>query len=133
MGTVLKHYFLTFVIFMGIDMVWLGVISKKLYADKLGYLMASKVNWVAAIIFYLLFIIGLLFFVLYPALQKGSWTYALLAGLFFGLVTYATYDLTNLATIKDWPLLITIIDLIWGSFISGTTSVLAYLFITKFF
>ena len=129
----IKTYGLTFVIFMGIDMVWLGVISKKLYADKLGYLMAAKVNWLAAVLFYLLFIVGILFFVLYPALAKNSWTYALYAGLFFGLVTYATYDLTNLATIKDWPLMITVIDLIWGSFISGATSLLAYLVVHKFF
>ena len=131
MVTVLKNYFLTFIIFMGIDMVWLGVISKKLYADKLGYLMASKVNWLAAVIFYLIFIAGLLFFVIYPALKQNMWSYALLAGLFFGLVTYATYDLTNLATIRDWPLLITIIDLIWGSFISGTTAVLTFLILSR--
>lgn len=131
MMTILKNYFLTFIIFMGIDMVWLGVISKKLYADKLGYLMASKVNWLAAIIFYLIFIAGLLFFVIYPALKQSSWSFALLAGLFFGLVTYATYDLTNLATIRDWPILITVIDLIWGSFISGTTAVLAFLILSR--
>lgn len=129
----IKSYIATFVIFMGIDMIWLGVISKKLYAEKLGYIMASKVNWLAAVIFYLLFIVGLLFFVILPAIQKGSWSYALLAGLLFGLITYATYDLTNLATIRDWPLLITIIDLIWGSFISGTTAVLSFLVIQKFF
>lgn len=133
MWNILKTYFLTFIIFMGIDMVWLGVISKKLYADKLGYLMASKVNWMAAVLFYLLFIAGLLIFVLYPAIDKKSWSHALLAGLFFGLVTYATYDLTNQATIKDWPPLITVIDLLWGSFISGATSLLAYLAINKFF
>jgi uncharacterized membrane protein len=131
MWTLLKTYFLTFIIFMGIDMVWLGFISKKLYADKLGYLMANKVNWLPAILFYLLFIAGLIFFVIYPALKQSSWSLALLAGVFFGLVTYATYDLTNLATIKDWPLMITIIDLIWGSFISGTTSVLVFLILSK--
>jgi uncharacterized membrane protein len=129
----IKSYIATFVIFMGIDMVWLGVISKKLYAQKLGYLMASKVNWMAAVLFYLLFIVGLLFFVILPAIKNGIWSYALLAGAFFGLVTYATYDLTNLATIKDWPLMITIIDLMWGSFISGVTAFLSYLLIHKFF
>jgi uncharacterized membrane protein len=129
----LKSYIATFVIFMGIDMVWLGIISKKLYAEKLGYLMTGKVNWLAAVLFYLIFIAGLLFFVILPAVQRGSWSYAILAGAFFGFVAYSTYDLTNLATIKDWPLLITVIDLIWGSFISGTSAVLSFLLILKFF
>lgn len=128
-----KSYISTFVIFMGIDMIWLGVISKKLYAEKLGYLMATKVNWMAAVLFYLIFIVGLLFFVILPAIEKSSWGYALMAGAFFGLVTYGTYDLTNLATIKDWPILITVIDLIWGSFVSGSTALLSYLLIQKFF
>ena len=133
MWHIVRNYALTFIVFIVIDMVWLLFISKNLYAEKLGYLMATKVNFSAAILFYLIFIAGLLFFVLYPALQRNSWTFALLAGAFFGLVTYATYDLTNLATIRDWPLLITVIDLIWGSFISAVTAVLSYFLIHKFF
>ena len=132
MWHIVRNYALTFVVFLVIDMVWLLFISKNLYADKLGYLMATKVNFSAAILFYLIFIAGLLFFVLYPALQRNSWTFALFAGAFFGLVTYATYDLTNLATIRDWPLLITVIDLIWGSFISAVTATLSYFLIHKF-
>jgi uncharacterized membrane protein len=133
MWQIVRNYSLTFIVFIGIDMVWLLLISKNLYADKLGYLMAAKVNFFAAIIFYLIFIAGLLFFVVYPAFQRNSWTFALLAGAFFGLVTYATYDLTNLATIRDWPLLITVIDLIWGSFISAITATLSYFLIQKLF
>jgi uncharacterized membrane protein len=90
------------------------------------------VNWWAAITFYALFIAGLIIFVVMPAAEKGSWTNALLLGAFFGLVCYATYDLTNLALAKDWPLLVTIVDLAWGAFISASVSVATY-FIYKAF
>jgi len=128
-----RNYGIALVIFLAIDMVWLTLIAKSLYAQHLGYLMAPKAKLIAAFIFYLLFVAGLQFFVLNPALAAGSWKTALFAGMFFGLVTYATYDLTNLATIKDWPVLITAIDLVWGSFVSGITALLSFLVIRKFF
>ena len=128
-----RNYGIALVIFLAIDMVWLTLIAKSLYAQHLGYLMAPKAKLIAAFIFYLLFVLGLQFFVLNPALAAGSWKTALFAGMFFGLVTYATYDLTNLATIKDWPVLITAIDLVWGSFVSGITALLSFLVIRKFF
>lgn len=123
----LKTISVALVIFFAIDMVWLGLIAKNLYSKYLGFIMAPNVKWLAAIIFYLVFIVGLAFFVIEPALAKQSLSYAIFAGLFFGFVTYATYDLTNLATLKDWPLLITIIDLVWGSFLGGAVSTLTYL------
>lgn len=128
----LKYYIVTLVVFLAIDMVWLLVISKKLYAEKLGYLLAESPNLIAAFIFYFLFAAGVLFFVIQPALTAGSLQYAIFAGLFFGLVTYATYDLTNMATIRDWPAIITVIDLIWGSFLTASTSSISYLIIMKF-
>ena len=94
--------------------------------------MAKNPNLAAAFIFYLIFIAGLVFFVISPALDKKMWTHALLVGAFFGLVTYATYDLTNLATIKDWPLVVTIADLIWGMVLSAAVSVITY-FLAKYF
>lgn len=127
-----RNYLIALVVFLAIDMVWLTVIAKSLYAQHLGYLMAPKAKLLAALIFYLLFVLGLQYFVLNPALASGSWTTALLSGMFFGLVTYATYDLTNLATIRDWPILITVIDLVWGSVVSGLTSVLSFLIIRRF-
>jgi uncharacterized membrane protein len=130
--TDVRNYIITLVVFLAIDMVWLLVIAKSLYAQHLGYLMAPKANLLAAFLFYLLFVLGLMYFVLNPALLGGSWKTALFSGLFFGLVTYATYDLTNLATIKDWPILITGIDLVWGSVVSGLTSVLSYWIIRLF-
>ena len=118
----IKLYFITLVVFFLVDILWLTVISRKLYAKYLGYIMTDNVNWVAALVFYAMFIAGLVFFVINPALGKDSLRYAILAGGFFGLVTYGTYDLTNLATLRDWPVLITVVDLIWGTFVTATTS-----------
>ena len=128
----IKLYFLTFVVFFLVDIVWLGVLSKNIYSKYLGHLMAPTVNWVAALIFYLLFIGGLVFFVVHPALLKESLQYAILAGGFFGLIAYATYDLTNLATLKDWPIMITVIDLAWGTFLNAATAGITYVVAQKF-
>lgn len=122
----LKEYLVAVVFFLIIDLVWLGFIAKGLYAKELGHLMATNVNWIAAIVFYLLFVFGIVFFVIHPAIEKDSFSYALVAGLLFGFMTYATYDLTNLATLKDWPFKIVPIDIAWGSFLSGSVSVLTY-------
>jgi len=120
------QYGIVLVVFFAIDMVWLGVIAKGFYAKHLGFLMAQKVNWTAALVFYLLFILGLLIFVIQPALVSQSLTDLLLKAALFGLVTYATYDLTNLATLKDWPILITIVDLTWGMSLSVIVSFISY-------
>ncbi|MFH2118265.1 MAG: DUF2177 family protein [Candidatus Paceibacterota bacterium] len=127
----IKLYLIALPVFFAIDMAWLGLIAKNFYAKYLGFLMKADVNWLAALLFYFLFIVGLVFFVIAPALEKQSWTYALLAGALFGLITYATYDLTNLATIKDWPLLITVIDMIWGSVLAASVSVISFLLAQK--
>ena len=127
-----RNLLISVAVFLSIDMIWLLVISKNPYAKYLGYLMTDQVRVGAAAIFYLIFVVGLLFFVITPALSKDSWTYALFAGMFFGLITYATYDLTNLAVVKDWPVAITIIDLIWGTFLSSTTATVSFLLIRLF-
>jgi|SRR5690554_5658820 len=128
----LKLYLMTLVIFFLVDIVWLGVISKKLYKEYLGHLM-GPVNWPAALIFYALFIAGLVFFVINPAIEKESLIYAIVVGGFFGLITYGTYDLTNLATLKDWPVTITVIDLIWGTFLNAATAGITYYVATNLF
>lgn len=120
-----KHYLVTLIVFTLIDLVWLLFISKKLYQEKIGHLMADNVNLPAAAIFYLLYILALVFFVITPATEKASVLYALGAGAFFGLVAYATYDLTNLATLKGWPVSLTVIDLAWGAFVTGSSSAIA--------
>ena len=127
----LKHYMLALLVFAAVDMVWLLVIAKDLYKNKIGFLMADRVNIPAAVFFYLLYIAAIVFFAVEPALAKDSALYALQAGAFFGLVAYATYDLTNLATLRDWPISITVIDLLWGTFITGTTATLTVWFVGR--
>ena len=120
---IIISYLLTTIVFFAIDIVWLGFVAKDLYAKHLSHFMADNVNWTAAIIFYLLYIAGILVFAVYPAVEKNSFSYALIYGAFFGLVAYATYDLTNLATLKDWPVKIVIIDLIWGTVLTASVAV----------
>lgn len=131
MAALIKMYVIAFASFLVIDLVWLGLIASNLYRKYLGFIMRPSPNWTVAIIFYLLYLAGLVFFVISPAADRQSWKYALLAGMFFGLVTYATYDLTNLATLKDWPSLITVIDLIWGTVLGGLVSLVTYLVVTR--
>ncbi|MBU0997433.1 MAG: DUF2177 family protein [Firmicutes bacterium] len=122
----LKTYGVAFLIFFVIDLIWLTLISRKIYNQYLGSFMGD-VKWVPAILFYLLFVVGLVFFVISPAIAKQSFATALLSGMLFGLITYATYDLTNLATLKNWPVVITVIDLAWGTALGGIVSSLTYL------
>jgi len=122
----IKLYAIALPVFFAIDMIWLGLVANNFYKSQIGFLMKPDINWTAAIIFYLLFIVGLVLFVIAPAVEKGSWMYALLFGALFGLITYATYDLTNLATLKDWPLLVTIVDLAWGATLGALVSVITY-------
>lgn len=126
----LLSYFLTTVVFFAIDLVWLGLIAKNIYRKYLGELLSDTVNWGAALIFYLLFIVGIFIFVINPSIEKQSAMRALVLGAIFGLITYATYDLTNYATLKGFPLNVVIIDLIWGTFLTATVSLAGY-YITK--
>ncbi len=118
----IKRFLVTALVFLLIDIVWLAFISPKLYKANIGHLMSDKVNFIAAGVFYLLYVGALLYFVIDPAIASASVWQGIWRGAFLGLVMYATYDLTNLATLKDWPLKITIIDLIWGTFITSATS-----------
>jgi len=127
MAYYLKLYLATFVAFLAIDMVWLGLVARTFYRKYIGFIMAPSPNWLAAIIFYLLFIVGILVLVVLPGLELGSLKTTLLRGAIFGLVAYATYDLTNLATLKDWPLIVTVVDLIWGTTLSVAVSYVGYL------
>lgn len=115
-------YLLTAVVFFAIDMLWLGLIAKRLYNKFLGSFLAEQVNWAAAIIFYFLFIIGIFIFAIMPAVEKDSLMKAILLGALFGFFTYATYDLTNLATLKDWPIKIVFIDIAWGAVLTASVS-----------
>ena len=123
-------FIFTFIIFFVIDILWLSTFAKKTYDKYLGYLLADKVIWPAAMIFYVLFIIGLVYFAIAPGVEANSIGKVILNGALFGFFTYATYDLTNLATVKDWPLKITIIDLIWGTSVGMVSATLGYLLFT---
>ena len=118
-------YLLTVPIFFLIDMVWLGLVASKFYQTHLGFLL-GPVNWTAAIIFYLIYIVGIVVFAIVPGIQAESVLKALVLGALFGFIAYATYDLTNLATIKDWPLIVTIVDLAWGAVLTGAVAAGGY-------
>ncbi len=120
----LKLYLLTFIAFLAVDAVWLGFVAKDFYAKHLGYLMAEQPNLVAALIFYLIFVVAILVLVVLPTLEAPLAKTLLLAAV-FGFASYATYDLTNLATVKNWPLLVTVVDLIWGTSIATVTAFIA--------
>lgn len=117
---------LTSIIFFLIDMLWLGYLARGFYRDKLGYLLAHKVNWTAAFIFYFLYIAGILYFVVVPGLHHGTVLSVLLNGALLGLLCYATYDLTNLATVKNWPISVVVVDIVWGMVLTGATAFLSY-------
>ena len=118
----LKLYALTVPVFFIIDLIWLGVVAKGFYRKNLNHLLSPQVNWPAAILFYLLYIAGILIFAVVPALSKDSWQHAMLYGAVFGFFTYMTYELTNLALLKDWPLDIVVVDIIWGVVLCGTVA-----------
>lgn len=127
--TFLKLYLLSLPIFLAIDAIWLGFIAPKFYEQQIGHLLRSPVNWPAAAVFYALFLVGVVIFVVQPALAKQSLWHACMYGALFGLITYATYDLTNLAVLKDWTLTVTVVDMAWGAVlttvVSGTTYYIA--------
>lgn len=106
-----------------LDGIWLGAVARRFYADRLGYLMAPDVQWWAAASFYALFAAGVLYFVVLPLATADSLGRAFVTGGFFGLVAYATYDLTSQAIIRNWPLAVTVVDLVWGTALTGTVSV----------
>jgi uncharacterized membrane protein len=128
----IKLFAIALPVFFALDMFWLGIVAKDFYRAEIGTLLKPDVNWIAAIIFYLIFIAGLVVFVITPAMEKGSWKHALLFGALFGFVCYATYDLTNLAVAKDWPLLVTIVDLVWGAVLAASVSTATFFIASKF-
>ena len=127
----IKQFFVAFVTFLVIDGLWLTVIAKNFYAKHLGYLMAPTPNLIAAGVFYVIYVFALVILILSPALEKGSLMTAIWTGALFGLCAYAAYDLTNLATIRDWPLLITVVDLIWGTLLSASVAGISYWILSK--
>lgn len=123
----LRLYGVAVVAFFVIDMVWLGVIARSFYRAQIGHLMRNNVNWAAAIAFYLVFVSGIVVLAVWPAIERHSLSHALVLGALLGLVTYAAYDLTNLATLEGFPLTVALVDLVWGMVLCATVSGITYL------
>lgn len=126
-----KLYALTIIVFFAIDIFWIGFVANQMYWDNIGHLRSPNTNWVAAILFYTVFIAGIIYFAVRPALIDGNWQTALLNGALLGFLTYCTYDLTNQATLKNWPWKVTIADIIWGILLCGSVATLSF-FIGRF-
>ena len=120
-------YAATFVVFCGLDFIWLGFVAKDYYQSQIGALLLEKPNWPVAALFYSVYIVGVLIFAVLPALDAGQWGKALLYGALFGFFAYATYDLTNLATLKGWSPGVALLDLAWGSVVTGISATMGYL------
>ena len=123
----LKLYMATLVAFLTIDMVWLSLMVRRFYGKHLGSMLSPRPIWSVVILFYLLFVCGVLVFVVLPVLQSGSSKRVILLGILYGLITYGTYGLTNLAIIKDWPWIVTVVDICWGIILATTVSYIGFL------
>jgi uncharacterized membrane protein len=122
-----KAYALTLIAFLGIDSIWLGIVARSFYASQLGSLMREDVSYAVAGAFYLAYVAGIVFFAVAPALAEGSWQRAAFNGALLGLLAYGTYDMTNLATIKNWPFTMSLVDMGWGTLLTATAAVIGYL------
>lgn len=122
----LKLYVIILTLLFMLDAIWIGVVAKNFYLNNLGHLMRPDIQWMAAIIFYLIYALGILILVILPSLKEGSLSKAILYASLLGLICYATYDLTNLATLKGWPLLVTYVDLIWGTTLTALVATLTF-------
>jgi uncharacterized membrane protein len=121
----LKLYLITFLTFLAIDSLWLGLVAPSFYRSQIGYIMAETPNYFAAGLFYLVFIFGMVVFIVDPGVREGTLIQSVSRGALFGLVTYATYDLTNLATVEGWPVLLTVVDLTWGTVLSAAVTLVS--------
>ncbi|MHC4962601.1 MAG: DUF2177 family protein [Planctomycetota bacterium] len=128
---ILLTYAVSVPVFFAVDMIWLGVIARGFYRKALEPLLTPNINWTAAIVFYFLFLVGILVFALLPGLKKQSFVYTVSMAALFGFIAYATYDLTNLATLRDWPLLMSMVDMLWGAFLSASTAGVTYLIMSR--
>ncbi len=116
---------------VALDLLWLGVVMKEFYRTHLGHLMGEGVVWGAAAVFYTLFAAGLLYFAVMPAAEANSLLRAFLLGAAVGILAYGTYDLTNHATLRNWPFVVTVIDIAWGAVLSGIAASVGYLALTR--
>ena len=126
MKRILVAYITTLVVFLGLDFIWLTVMTPRLYQPDIGPLMTAQPNMAAAILFYGLFIVGLVVFAILPALERGGWRRAARLAALFGFLAYATYDLTNLATLRGFTVRLTVADMLWGAVVSAVAASAGY-------
>ena len=126
MAFYLKLFGLTLPVFLVVDLLWLGVVAKGFYRRNLRFVLSEDVNWYAASAFYLIYVAGILFFAVRPAIASHALSDAALLGALFGFFTYATYDLTNMATIRGWPIAIVVVDIIWGVLLCAVVASASY-------
>ena len=122
MTRLIAAYAATLIVMVAVDLLWLGVVAKPLYQQGIGHLMAERPNIPAAAVFYAVFALGLMIFVVVPSAGADAWGRTLLAGAMLGFFAYATYDLTNLATLKNWPIGLSVLDIAWGSVLSALSA-----------
>ncbi|MGD8866263.1 MAG: DUF2177 family protein [Gemmatimonadales bacterium] len=127
----LQTYAVSLVTFLALDFAWLGWIARGFYRRELGHLLSPDVRWPPAVLFYALFVAAVVVFAVSPAVEKGSFVRALLLGGFFGIVTYATYDLTNLATMRGFPALVAAVDIAWGCILTSIVAAVGYAFAAR--
>lgn len=132
MMTNLVSYAAALVVFVVVDMVWLGTMSGRFYKPIMGDILAPQFNMAAAAVFYLLYPIGLVVFAINPALKAGAVSTALVYGALFGFFTYATYDLTNQVTLRNWSSLLSVVDMAWGSILGAVTAASAFWIVSRF-
>ena len=124
-------YIATAIVFLGIDAIWLGRVATTLYRGWIGNMMLDQPNFAAAAAFYLVYVAGIVYFAVIPALNGGGWTQAAVAGAILGFIAYGTYDMTNLATLKNWPVMMTIVDMSWGTILTAFSAVASVLITQK--
>lgn len=126
----LVAYLVVSAVFLIIDYFWLSYVMKGLFDKHVGHLLAENFNVIVAAVFYLIFGAGIVLFCVAPALESDSWMKALFFGAAFGFLAYGTYDATNLATLKDWPVMLSVIDTAWGTGLTAVSATAGY-FVTK--
>jgi uncharacterized membrane protein len=125
-------YVATTVAFLGLDFFWLGTVATGFYKSRLGDMLLNQPNFVAAGVFYLFYVGGIVYFAVQPALVSGNWTTAAVAGAILGFIAYGTYDMTNLATLKNWSATVSAVDMAWGTALTSFSAVIGYLITQKF-
>ncbi|MBS0624441.1 MAG: DUF2177 family protein [Verrucomicrobia bacterium] len=127
----LRIYLICLILFIITDLFWLGILATNFYMAHIGFLMKKNILWLAAFCFYLMYAAAICYFAVNPSLEKNNFKIAMRSGFFLGLVSYGTYDLTNLATIEGWPLKIVWVDMIWGASITAIISMMCHFLAPK--